>query len=83
MMLASRFSKVLNLLIKSEQSAFMKRRSILDNIATVKELIFSMHKYRSSGHILKVDFVKAFDTVDWNFLLDLLLARGFARRWVG
>lgn len=82
-MLASRLSKVLNRLIESEQSAFMKGRCILDNIATTKKLIFSMNRHCSSGHILKVDFAKVSDTVDWEFLWDLLLTRGFGRRWVG
>lgn len=35
------------------------------------------------GLILKVDFSKAFDSVDWGFLLDLLKARGFGERWSG
>lgn len=55
---------------------------ILDSIATAKELIFSIHKRHMQGHILKVDFAKAFDTVDWDFLLDHMVARGFSVRWV-
>lgn len=42
-----------------------------------------MHNRRLPGHILKVDFSKVFDSVDWDFLFDLLEARGFGRRWVG
>lgn len=60
----------------------MKGRCFLDNITTTEELIFSIHKCRSSGHILKVDFAKVFDMVDWEFLLDLLKARGFRERWI-
>lgn len=30
-----------------------------------------------------MDFAKAFNLVDWDFLLDLLLARGFGERWIG
>lgn len=32
--------------------------------------------------MLKVDFVKAFDTVDWCFLVNLLVERGFPPRWI-
>lgn len=81
--LANRLSKVLNDLVDLEQSAFVKGRCILDNIATEEGLIFSMRKHRLSGHILKVDFAKAFDTVNWEFLLDLLRVRGFSERWLG
>lgn len=55
----------------------------MDSITTAEELIFSIHKRRLPGHILKVDFVKAFYLVDWDFLFDLLMARGFGNRWVG
>lgn len=81
-LLAIRLSKVMCLPVDSVQSVFIKGRCILDNIATAEELIFSIHKRRLPGHILKVDFAKAFDTVDWDFLLDLLEPRGFGSRWV-
>lgn len=29
-----------------------------------------------------MDFAKAFDTVEWEFLFDLLKARGFGKRWL-
>lgn len=62
---------------------FLKGRCILDNIATTKELIFSIHKRYLLRHVLNVDYAKALDTVDWDFLLDLLVAKGFGVRWVG
>lgn len=67
-------------LVDFNQSAFLKRRYISDNITIVEELIFSIHKRRLSGHILKVDFAKAFDMFDWDFLFELLKARGFCER---
>ncbi|XP_039130828.1 uncharacterized protein LOC120267198 [Dioscorea cayenensis subsp. rotundata] len=73
----------MNALVALDQSAFLKRRCILDYIARAEELIFSLHKRKLPGYILKVDFAKAFDLVDWDFLLDLLLARGFGERWIG
>lgn len=82
-LLANRLRKVLNDLVDSDQSAFLKGRCILDNIATAEELLFSMHKRRLPGHLLKVDFAKAFDLVDWDFFWDLLVARGFGGKWIG
>ncbi|XP_039123614.1 uncharacterized protein LOC120260240 [Dioscorea cayenensis subsp. rotundata] len=70
-------------LVDHAQSAFLKGRCILDNIAMAEETIFSIHKRRLMGHILKVDFAKAFDSVDWDFLLELLKARGFGHKWLG
>lgn len=42
-----------------------------------------MQKHHLMGLILKVNFSKAFDSVDWGFLLELLKARGFCGRWIG
>lgn len=81
--LATRLSKVVCSLVDSSQSPFIKGRCIIDNIVTAEELMFSLHKRQLLGHILKVDFSKAFDLVDWDFLFNLLEARGFGRRWVG
>lgn len=45
-LLATRLSKVMNLLVDTEQSTFFKGRCILDNIAMAEELIFRIHKRR-------------------------------------
>lgn len=82
MLLATRLGNVMNDLVDNNQSAFLKGRCILDNVAIAEELIFSMNKRRMPGYILKVDFAKAFDLVDLEFLLDLLKARGFGPKWM-
>ena len=63
-------------LVDKSQSAFIKGRSILDNVVAAEELIFSLQKQGIVGNIMKVDFAKAFNTIDWEFLMDLLVARG-------
>lgn len=47
-----------------------------------EELIFSLQKRRLEGHIVKVDFAKAFDMVDWDFIFELLHAYGFGTKWI-
>lgn len=42
-----------------------------------------MHKHRLPGLIFKVDFAKAFHTVDQGFILELLKAWGFSDKWIG
>lgn len=80
-MLVSCLGNVLHSLVDEDQSAFLKGRCILNNIATAEELIFSMHRHSFEGHILKMDFAKAFDFVEWEFLLDLLKVSGFGNRF--
>ncbi|XP_039114040.1 uncharacterized protein LOC120249550 [Dioscorea cayenensis subsp. rotundata] len=80
--LANRLRSKINALIDETQSAFIKGRCITDNIVAANELIFYMQKHRLPGLILKVDFANAFDTVDWEFLLELLHASGFSDKWI-
>lgn len=81
--LANRMSKVINLLVDNTQSGFIKNRFILENVALAQEVISVIHNNKSEGIMLKIDFEKAYDKVNWSFLLELLRARGFSSRWIG
>lgn len=80
--LANRLSRVINSLVDDSQSAFIKGRCIADNIIASQEVIFNLQKMKLLDHVFKVDFAKAFNSLDWNFLLDILFARGFGSRWI-
>ncbi|KAK3189581.1 hypothetical protein Dsin_029142 [Dipteronia sinensis] len=55
------------------QSAFVVGRWIGDNILIVQELMRNYHKDDGSPKCsLNVDLIKAFDTVEWDFLLETL-----------
>ncbi|XP_057432133.1 secreted RxLR effector protein 78-like [Lotus japonicus] len=41
-----------------------------------------MRKNEEGGIVLKLDFAKAYDNIDWSFLLDLLVEMGFGAKWV-
>lgn len=74
--LAIRLGCKIDELINTTQSAFIKGRYIIDNIVIAQDLIYYMQKNHLPGLILKVYFSKAFDTVEWSFLFDLLRAWG-------
>jgi mannosylglycoprotein endo-beta-mannosidase len=40
-----------------------------------------LHVRKRPSVLLKVDITKAFDSVSWSFLLDILQFMGFPRRW--
>lgn len=46
-----------------------------------KEFINYRSKDNATCAVLKPDFAKASDSIDWFYLKDLLLARGFGARW--
>ncbi|KAJ9562034.1 hypothetical protein OSB04_007194 [Centaurea solstitialis] len=79
--LAERMKSVLVNVISNVQSAFLKGRSILDGILVANETISYLKSSRKKGLIFKVDFEKAYDSVSWEFLLDLLEQMGFGRKW--
>ncbi|WJX12703.1 hypothetical protein P8452_03171 [Trifolium repens] len=66
--LASRLSKVMNFLIAPNQSAFIKGRNLVDGVLVVNELVDLAKRQGKECLILKVDFEKAYDSVDWGFL---------------
>lgn len=57
----------------SRVEVFISGRSISDNILLAQELFRNYHRLSGPARCaLKFDIRKAFDTVDWGFLLDLL-----------
>lgn len=81
--LANRIAAVLNVLISPSQNAFVKGRKIRDNILLAQELFagFHLHPYLPKCAI-KVDFHKAYDKVDWEFLELVLLAFHFPENFI-
>ncbi|MCH82218.1 LINE-1 reverse transcriptase like, partial [Trifolium medium] len=62
--LASRLAKVVGDLIPKTQSAFLKGRQLVDGVVVVNEVIDFAKRARKECLILKVDFEKAYDSVD-------------------
>lgn len=62
--LALRVSKVLNLIVLDCQSAFFGGRQITDGIIILNEIIDEIKKRKKCSFIFKIDFDKAYDSVD-------------------
>jgi Reverse transcriptase (RNA-dependent DNA polymerase) len=73
---------VLDRLIGFNQHAFLKGRNIMDNIISAHEILYFVHRSKEPGLLLKLDFEKAFDNVDWYYILHTFLQRGFDPKWV-
>jgi hypothetical protein len=78
--LANRLKPLLTRYISIEQSAFVEGRSILDNVMVAMETIHHM-KSKTKGKVgevaLKIDISKAYDIVDWNYLMNVMIRMGF------
>lgn len=81
--LANKMKKVLPRVVSSVQSAFLKGRNILDGVLIANEVVEWWKMSHKQGVILKLDFQKAYDSVNWEFLLHMLQNFGFGSRFVG
>jgi len=80
--LAGRIKKVLPALIDGSQSAFIEGRGLVDSVVMANEVIEDIRRRGRRGLCLKVDFEKAYDSVSWNFLYDMLRRLGFHHVWI-
>ncbi|GKD64739.1 hypothetical protein Tco_1306847 [Tanacetum coccineum] len=82
--IANRIKEFLKVLVSPNQSAFVPGRSIADNILLTQELMHNYHLDRGLPRCaFKVDIQKAYDTVDWAFLKNILAGFGFHARMIG
>lgn len=72
-------------LIDADQTGFVPGRSIAENFIYAADLLSCCHRRKKPTVALKLDFKKAFDSVEWDSLDRIMAARGFDlswRRWI-
>ncbi|KAB1205912.1 hypothetical protein CJ030_MR7G027903 [Morella rubra] len=82
--LAERLKLVLPKLISPYQLAFVPRKAIQDNYIVAAEIFHSMNDKQGRGGwiAIKVDMEKAYDRVEWSFVLKVLEMFGFNGKWI-
>ncbi|GJZ96376.1 RNA-directed DNA polymerase, eukaryota [Tanacetum coccineum] len=79
--LANRLAPVIVNLIFDTQSAFVAGRQILDGPFILDEILHWCKRKKKQAMFFKVDFAKAYDSVRWDYLLEVLEAFGFGQIW--
>uniref|UniRef100_A0A453D719 Reverse transcriptase domain-containing protein n=1 Tax=Aegilops tauschii subsp. strangulata TaxID=200361 RepID=A0A453D719_AEGTS len=76
--LANRLKSHLPDYIDPAQQAFIQGRRISDNIIIAQEIAhsFSLKSWNHSAFMLKIDLAKAFDRLEWNFIVSALTRKG-------
>ena len=70
--IAARLKNKLQNIIHNDQTGFLKGRYIGENVRNVINIIDFIEKENMSGIILTIDYEKAFDKIEWNFILKTL-----------
>jgi hypothetical protein len=70
--LANRLKSVLPNIINDDQTGYIKDRYIGQNIRILEDVTFFTNQNQISGILLSIDFEKAFDSLNWNFLYKTL-----------
>ena len=78
--LANRLKLVMGEVISDSQQAFIQGRQILDAVLIASEALDSRLKDNMSDLLFKMDIEKAFDHVNWDFLMDVMSKMRFGHK---
>nr|GEZ85850.1 RNA-directed DNA polymerase, eukaryota [Tanacetum cinerariifolium] len=79
--MANRLAMVIADIVFDSQSAFVAERQILDGPFILNEVLHWCKRKNKKAMFFKVDFAKAYDSVRWDYLIDVLEAFGFGPTW--
>lgn len=84
--IAKRLEPILPKLIHPDQTGFVKGRFIGENIRLISDIMEYTKVQNIPGILLSLDFHKAFDSIEWPFIMKTLDYFNFGtdiKRWVG
>jgi len=79
--LANKLRSVIGSVISDSQSAFTKGCQFLDGILVPNEVVDEARKRNKKLLLFKVNFEKAYDSIYWNYLEEVMVKMGFPTLW--
>jgi len=80
--LNDRISAAVEATVGEYQFGFRRRRGTDDAVLALRMLMDRTHRSGNQLHVGFIDLVKAFDTVDWSFLFEIMRAMGFPENMI-
>jgi hypothetical protein len=80
--LANRLAHKLDKVVHPSQGAFVKGRLMHDNFHYIQGSAKLLHARRIPSLLIKTDIARAFNSVAWPFLLEILAQLGFPNGWI-
>ena len=75
-MVAERLKSILATIINNDQTGFISNRFIGENTRLIYDTIIYTEAEQIPGLLIIVDYAKAFDTIEWNFIDEVYLQTG-------
>ena len=80
--MSNRIHTFFHKIISPEQTAYVKKRFIGENIRLLEDIIEYTSRKNIPGLLLFLDFEKAFDSLEWNFIQNTLKKIGFGEKFL-
>ena len=80
--LANRLQTVLPKIIKLDQTGYIKNRYIGNNLRLICDIFDYATKFKRTGALIFLDFAKAFDSLEWDFMFSSLEKFNFGNNFI-
>ena len=80
--LKNRMQQTLNNIIGENQTAAIKNRTILHTLSTIRDIIDISNKLDKTLSVISLDFLKAFDRLDVDFIFLALAKFGYGQKFI-
>jgi hypothetical protein len=75
---AIRLAPLAHRTIDRNQNTFIPGRALHEGVLALHEIAHELRSKKLGGLLLKLDFEKAYDRVNWDFLREILVCKGFS-----